>query len=70
MSQILSAIEMEAEDRADYAGAVAALRRIMNRRLDSAWTFKDKESPMLAWDGILFLRAPREQAIAEDRVAA
>ena len=54
-NKAITGVEMGPDDYTDYILAVAALRRIMDRRFDDVWTFKDKKNPVIEWDGVTFL---------------
>ncbi len=60
--RVISAIEMNEDEYLAYCAAKEVLRRILNRHLGPEWTFKDKDDPVIEWDGVRFIRDWRTQA--------
>ena len=58
-SRVISLIEMKDDDMRDFMLARYHLNLILNRHLDTVWTFKDKKLPDLQWEGVHF-RIPKD----------
>lgn len=55
--QVINAVVLEADDQEDYLIAEAALKRIMDRRIPAAFTFKDKPNPSIKFQNVEMINA-------------